>query len=100
MPNLFDQLLGSWDLVSYQLELDGGRTAHPLGEQASGLIVYTPQRRMSVNIMRPGRAAWASPNPAAGTSARCLAVCGSFQPLRPGGEPGRGLIGALQQEES
>ncbi len=67
MPTLFDQLLGPWELVSYQLELDPGRTAHPLGEDAVGPIVYTPQRPMSVNIMRPGRATWASPNPAAGT---------------------------------
>jgi hypothetical protein len=85
MSSLFDQLLGSWDLVSYQLELDGGRTVHPLGEHAIGLIVYMPQRRVSVNIMRPGRAPWASPNPAAGTppevaeaGAGYLAYAGSF----------------------
>lgn len=85
MPTLFDQLLGSWELVSYQLELDTGRIVHPLGEAAIGLIVYTPQRRMSVNIMRPGRATWASPNPAAGTeseiaeaAAGYLAYGGSF----------------------
>ncbi len=85
MPTLFDRLLGSWDLVSYQLELDSGRIIHPLGEDAIGLIVYTPQRRMSVNIMRPGRAPWESPNPAAGTgseiadaAAGYLAYGGSF----------------------
>jgi hypothetical protein len=85
MPHLFDRLLGSWDLVSYQLELDGGQTVHPLGEHAVGLIIYTPQHRMSVNIMRPGRASWASPNPAAGTRSETaeagvgyLAYAGSF----------------------
>jgi hypothetical protein len=85
VPTLFDQLLGSWDLVSYQLELDTGRIVHPLGEDAIGLILYTPQHRMSVNIMRPGRATWASPNPAAGTeseiteaAAGYLAYGGSF----------------------
>jgi hypothetical protein len=85
MPALFDQLLGSWELVSYHLELDTGLTAHPLCENAIGLIVYTPQRRMSVNIMRPGRATWTSPNPAAGTQSEAaeagagyLAYAGSF----------------------
>jgi hypothetical protein len=85
MPTLLDQLLGSWELVSHELELGRGRIAHPLGEHAIGLILYTPQRRMSVNIMRPGRAAWASPNPAAGTQSETaqagagyLAYAGSF----------------------
>lgn len=85
MPTLFDQLLGSWELVSYELELEGGRTIHPLGEDAVGSIVYTPERQVSVNIMRPGRASWASPNPAAGTpsevadaAAGYLAYTGSF----------------------
>jgi Lipocalin-like domain len=85
VPTLLDQLLGSWELVSYQLELDTGRIVHPLGEDAVGLIVYTPQRRMSVNIMRPGRVTWLSPNPAAGTESEIaeaatgyLAYGGSF----------------------
>lgn len=85
MPSLCDQLLGSWEPVSYELELDGGRTVRPLGEDAVGSIVYTPQGQMSVNIMRPGLAAWASPNPAAGTpsevaeaAAGYLAYAGSF----------------------
>jgi len=78
MPTLFDQLLGSWELVSYQLDLDTGRTAHPLGEDAVGLILYTPQRRVAVNIMRPGRATWASPNPAAGTQAETAAAAAGY----------------------
>jgi hypothetical protein len=43
MPSLCDQLLGSWELVCYELELDGGRTVHPLGDDAVGSIVYTPR---------------------------------------------------------
>jgi hypothetical protein len=85
VPTLFDQILGPWELVSYQLTLDTGLVVHPLGEDAVGLIVYTAQCRMSVNIMRPGRAKWASPNPAAGTEmeiaaagAGYLAYGGSF----------------------
>lgn len=78
MPTLFDQLLGPWELVSYQLELDTGRIVHPLGEDAVGLIVYTPQGRMSVNMMRPGRATWASPNPAAGTESEIAAAAAGY----------------------
>jgi hypothetical protein len=78
MPSLFDQFLGSWELVSYQLGLDTGGIVHPLGEDAVGLIVYTPQRRMAVNIMRPGRATWASPNPAAGTESEIAAAAAGY----------------------
>jgi hypothetical protein len=69
MTTLFDQLLGSWELVAYTQISDAGRPQHPLGEDAVGSIIYTPQSRMSVNIMRTGRAIWASPNPGAGTEA-------------------------------
>jgi Lipocalin-like domain len=78
VPTLFDQLLGPWELVSYQLELDAGGIVHPLGEDAVGLILYTPQRRMCVNIMRPGRTTWASPNPAAGTESEIAAAAAGY----------------------
>ena len=85
MPTLHDQLLGAWELVSYRLEFETGRVVEPLGEDPVGLIVYTPQGRVSVNIMRAGRAPWASPNPAAATdsemaqaAAGYIAYAGSF----------------------
>jgi hypothetical protein len=85
VPPLFDQLLGAWELLSYRLEFDTGRIVHPLGEEPIGLIVYTPQGRVSVNIMRAGRPPWASPNPAAATepemaqaAAGYIAYAGSF----------------------
>ena len=85
MTTLFDQLLGAWELVSYtQIAATGGAT-HPLGEDAVGSIVYTPQHRMAVNLMRPGRAGWASANPGLGTPAEAadaasgyIAYAGSF----------------------
>jgi hypothetical protein len=69
MPTLFDQLLGSWSLVSYEHELEPGRAVYPLGEDAVGSIVYTPQHRMAVNIMRPGRTSWESPRVSGGSTA-------------------------------
>jgi hypothetical protein len=85
VPTLHDQLLGAWELVSYRLEFDTGRILHPLGEAPIGLIVYTAQSRVSVNIMRAGPAPWASPNPAAATDSEMaqavagyIAYAGSF----------------------
>lgn len=69
MATLFDQLLGSWELVEYTQIPATGRVRHPLGEDAAGSLIYTPEHRMAVNIMRTGRAAWASANPGAGTEA-------------------------------
>ena len=85
MTTLFDRLLGAWELVSYTQISDTGGASHPLGEDAVGSIIYTPQHRMAVNIMRTGRATWASPNPGAGTAAETadaasgyIAYAGSF----------------------
>jgi Lipocalin-like domain len=78
MPTLFDQLLGAWELVSYELEIGAGRTAHPLGDDAVGLLIYTPQGWMSVNIMRPGPARWASPNPAAATESEIATAAAGY----------------------
>jgi hypothetical protein len=78
MTTLFDQLLGSWELVAYTQISDTGRVHHPLGEDAVGSIVYTPERRMSVNIMRTGRATWASPYPGAGTEAEAAAAAAGY----------------------
>jgi hypothetical protein len=78
MTPLFDQLLGSWELVAYTLEPDSGHAYHPLGEDATGSLVYTPQRWMSVNIMRPRRPKWASPVPAAGTQAETAEAAAGY----------------------
>lgn len=40
--NLFDQLLGFWELVSYTREFETGPAYHPLGEDAVRSIVSTP----------------------------------------------------------
>lgn len=85
MTTLHDRLLGAWELVSYAQIAATGDATHPLGEDAVGSIVYTPQHRMAVNIMRPGRVAWASANPGLGTPAETadaaagyIAYAGSF----------------------
>ena len=78
MATLFDQLLGAWELVAYTQIFDTGRAYHPLGEDAVGSIVYTPQHQMSVSIMRTGRTIWASPNPGAGTTAETAEAAAGY----------------------
>ena len=60
-PSLRDQLIGAWTLQSYIASpIDGSPPFHPLGEDARGLLLYTPDGYMSAQLMRVGRPAFAS----------------------------------------
>jgi hypothetical protein len=48
------RLLGSWRLVTWEEHDRSGRVNHPLGPNALGQITYTPDGRMSAQLMRPG----------------------------------------------
>ena len=59
--SLRDRLIGAWTLQSYiAFPVDGSPPFHPLGEDARGLILYTPDGYMSAQLMRVGRPAFAS----------------------------------------
>lgn len=54
--DLRSQLIGAWTLVSYESRrTDGTGVLYPLGPDAEGIIMYTPDGFMSAQIMRPGR---------------------------------------------
>jgi hypothetical protein len=49
-------LIGAWTLESYQsIATDGSDVTYPLGVDARGIIMYTPDGYMSAQIMRAGR---------------------------------------------
>ncbi|BBY22114.1 lipocalin-like domain-containing protein [Mycobacterium stomatepiae] len=49
-------LIGAWTLQSYESSaLDGSDVSYPLGTDARGLIMYTPDGYMSAQLMRAGR---------------------------------------------
>ena len=50
-------LLGAWRLVSWSLIHPDGRREHPLGSDAVGLIMYTPDGHVSATLMRRARPA-------------------------------------------
>lgn len=74
-------LLGAWRLASWSLVHDDGRPAeYPLGEDASGIIMYTPDGHVSATLMRksrPGKAP-ASAAEAAAAYADCFAYAGRY----------------------
>ena len=61
-------LVGSWRLASFEVITSAGETSYPFGQDASGLLVYGPEGRMSVQIARPGRPEFADENLGEGTA--------------------------------
>ncbi|MBJ9925962.1 lipocalin-like domain-containing protein, partial [Burkholderia cenocepacia] len=52
---LREQLVGAWRLVSYEIRpRDGGTVTYPLGRDARGWILYTPDGYMSAQLMAAG----------------------------------------------
>jgi len=62
MPSLRDRLLGAWTLREYTARDGTGATYHPLGREASGLLVYTEPDRMSAQLMAADRPRWPKPH--------------------------------------
>jgi hypothetical protein len=59
--SLRDQLIGAWKLVSYVEEpIDGSAPNYPFGEDAQGIIMYTPDGFVSAQLSRRDRASFAS----------------------------------------
>lgn len=54
-------LVGAWRLVSYiDVPLDGSAPNYPIGEDAQGIILYTPDGFMSAQLMVSARPEFAS----------------------------------------
>src|SRR5258708_13105628 len=59
--SLREQLIGAWKLLSYvETPVDGSPKRFPMGENAQGIIMYTPDGYMSAQLMTPGRRQFAS----------------------------------------
>lgn len=55
------RLIGSWRLLSYQITNSANDSVvEPLGADATGWLIYTPDGLMSVQIMAAGRPAFVS----------------------------------------
>jgi len=49
-----EKLLGTWRLVVSQSVLEDGSVIYPMGQDLQGLISYTHDGFVQVNLMRPG----------------------------------------------
>jgi hypothetical protein len=58
---LREQLIGAWELVSYEERpVDGSPSFYPMTEQPMGIIMYTPDGYMSAQLSKPNRKPFAS----------------------------------------
>ena len=70
-------LVGAWRLVTYEAHA-GDEVSYPLGEDASGYIMYTADGYMSVLIMAGGRTNFASNDILGGTDEEKLEAASTF----------------------
>jgi hypothetical protein len=55
--SLRSQIIGVWDLMEYTATYDNGSsdTVFPVGPNAKGILMYTPNGYMSAHLLRPGQ---------------------------------------------
>src|SRR5262245_45405189 len=53
-------VVGTWKLVSYVTETPDGKRTYPLGENVSGLAIYSADGYVSIQFMRNDRPRFAS----------------------------------------
>ena len=79
MPTLRERLVGSWRLISYEVrDTDGELVGYPLGEDATGSLIYTADGLMSVQVMRPDRPLYQAGGIGDGTDAESAAAARGY----------------------
>jgi hypothetical protein len=73
-----EQFVGTWKLISFDIQHQDGQRTYPLGKDATGIIMYDADRHMSVQLMRPGRPQFASGDEVRGTPAEIKAAFEGF----------------------
>ncbi|KAF5271807.1 hypothetical protein FQR65_LT17562 [Abscondita terminalis] len=79
MTSVKNELVGSWKLLSYiELPIDGSDSLFPVGKNAEGILMYSPDGFMSVQIMAQDRPPLVSGDRFAATQEESLAVINTF----------------------
>jgi hypothetical protein len=79
---LAQQLVGAWSLTAYEALGTDGSVEHPMGRRPEGLLAYTPDGLMSVQIMSADRRRWGRPatdSDRADAAAGYLAYAGRYE---------------------
>lgn len=72
-----DNLVGGWRLTSWDVTT-AGTTTHPFGDDAEGLLTYTPDGWMQATVVAAGRAPLSHPSPRRVPDAELAAAARDF----------------------
>lgn len=80
-----DDLVGTWEIVSYTLTREDGTEYYPLGEDCRAYLIYTADGHVSAQMSATGRPAYASRDLHEGTVGEMaaaargyVAYCGTY----------------------
>jgi len=61
--SLREQLIGAWELIEYcaYMPNDESDKKYPMGPEAQGIIMYTPDGHMSAQLLTPGQKQFSAP---------------------------------------
>jgi Lipocalin-like domain len=82
--DLRQALLGTWRLISFQVDVDG-RLVKPFGDNPQGYLVYTPEELVFVQFTTRAERSWPGPEvlemsrPKAAAALGFWAYCGTFE---------------------
>jgi hypothetical protein len=71
---LSEVIVGTWRLAEFTLTKPDGEIIYPLGKDATGFIMYTPDGYMSAQLMAQGRPVYASGDTFKGTQEEMAAA--------------------------
>lgn len=75
---LSETIVGAWRLVEQSITLPNNEKIYPLGKDADGFIMYTPDGYMSAQLMAKNRPAYASKDPFVGTTEEMAAAAKGY----------------------
>ncbi|SDP35312.1 lipocalin-like domain-containing protein [Actinacidiphila guanduensis] len=78
MQTYRERIIGAWRLASYTIEEPDGEVRAPLGPNADGFIIYSPDGYMSAQMMAQGRPAYASDDWLIGSDEELRAAAGGY----------------------
>jgi Lipocalin-like domain len=70
--SIAQRLVGVWRLVSFEVHAPGQTARHPFGREAQGVLIYSANRVMAGQLMRPGRTSFSSQTITRGTDAELI----------------------------
>ena len=73
-----NQLIGTWRLVSFESRVGEHQISYPMGQDATGSIIYSADGYMSVQIMKAGRSTFGSADLFGGSIEECAEATVSY----------------------